>query len=398
MSRSNNNRLEVAGDGCLARGLRAVKEEIGRRFREDGTRLSFKDIAQLAEDLAPGTQNWTGGVLFEQWFWENGKKVNWDLANHDMVHNNGKWTVETRRRLEKKELPRWAHQLINTINMISQKNSQQSFYHTLLADWKGLSGSGVILFSRMGAMLHDKRYQWRKRDQAETERALSQDVLKNLQPVIWVDNFTKMHGNPFYTLASGTYTESDFTAIALLHDERAVDMDYIYDYTGKPFPSVSRTMFKANMLQCIVDRFSKYNNFKNTSYYEDCMARTPEYVDFIVTPQHTYTFNNTYADSPNGLRNFRSYGMIPSNIGSQEGLAHCVVKLREMCAHIGERYQSIMVDPGIYWRFWKVCIYVYIEFAVHLRTYHTVHMYISHNSHNTYTLKLYFSFYSAQQT
>ncbi len=56
------------------------------------------------------------------------------------------------------EFAHWMYFTIAATNRISQKNTLQLFYITLLLEWKGLSHSELDVFSYVGGVMMVKQY------------------------------------------------------------------------------------------------------------------------------------------------------------------------------------------------------------------------------------------------
>lgn len=56
---------------------RSFKLKIKAHLKQTKQRLTLVEIANIAEELIPGEQHFTGGLLFERWLYENAKKETW---------------------------------------------------------------------------------------------------------------------------------------------------------------------------------------------------------------------------------------------------------------------------------------------------------------------------------
>ncbi len=154
-------------------------------------------------------------------------------------------------------------------------------------------------------------------------------------------------------------------------------MSYIYLPNGRLVPGSSTTMLSEMFLRTCKRSYEQYDDYAQVSplhlslslsyipsfshksmtvtlvlFYDDCNARRPEYNDFVIAPSHGNLNNSVYGDSPNGLKGLRTYGMIDANISCQNGLHSIFETILEKVPN--GKYQSITVDPGIYWRAYRV--------------------------------------------
>ena len=284
--------------------------DIGKHMQTGGSRLTCIDIGNFVEGRLPGRQNFIGGYLFERWFYEHGKLSTMEMALRDEERNNGIWRTATQEEMVKLELPRWAQQVISNVNSLSQKNNQQLMYISLVCEWKGLSLLGLDIMARLGVGLSGKQLNICKHDLATAERKVTDKVIKEMQPVIWMDNYSKIFGNPNYNLTTGVYADANYSVIAAMYGDLVTDMSFTYSNAGTQLiPAAHSSMFSKQAINRIVQTFMCFDNYAQVKFYDDCLSRHPEYADFIITPQHMHAHTNVYTDSPNGLKNLRTIGM-----------------------------------------------------------------------------------------
>ena len=57
-------------------------------------------------------------------------------------------------------------------------------------------------------------------------RAQVDNQVTRLHPVIWVDNFSKIYSNPFFSISAGPYCDANYTTVAFMfHPEQIPDMN-----------------------------------------------------------------------------------------------------------------------------------------------------------------------------
>lgn len=334
---------------AVAMQLRSWKIKLGLQLNAMRRRANTSDVMMMAERICPTRHNF-GGQLFLSWLLENGKH-----STHVWIAQEvEEWSPALKKELMKVEVPRWVMSVVATTNNISQKNTTQLFYPSLVSEWKGLSRTGMDMNAHMGTALHAKQYLSMKRTLSQQEKARSISILETSNPVIWVDNFSKTYSTTFYRVVAGTYREANYTSMALMYDPNSTpDMNIIF-HKGTTIPSCSTVMLKENHRVRCVQSFCQYNNYQHTLFYDDCVARQPEYADFVVAPHHQQLENDVYGDSPNGMRGLRTFGILTPNISQNQGLLEIFQHLQALLSN-QQVYQTLVVDPGIYWRAYRVC-------------------------------------------
>lgn len=69
-----------------AHHVRTIYEQMMVIIRTDNKQLSFVDIGNISELISPKHQHFTGGILFEKWFYECGKTSLYEWARDDELH------------------------------------------------------------------------------------------------------------------------------------------------------------------------------------------------------------------------------------------------------------------------------------------------------------------------
>lgn len=332
----------------IAHQLRKWKIILGAKLNKIHRKATTDEILQIAEEICPTKYSFGGGQLFLSWFLENGKQSMYDWATSE---TDG-WSARLRAHIRAVEVPRWVMHIISSTNHISQKNTVQLFYPSLVLEWKGLSRTGMDIYATLGASLKTKQYLDMKAVLAKTEKATSLQILATNNPVIWVDNFSKIYSNPFYRLDVGVYREANYTAMAMMYDSRVVDMQFRYIANRTLIFGCSTMMLQDCFLERVTDLFDDINNYSRVEYYDTCAAQHEDYMNFIVSPSHENLENDVYRDSPNGMKDFRTFGMLDANISDQAGLVKVFDYITSLLPE--KKYQSLVVDPGIYWRAYRV--------------------------------------------
>lgn len=179
-----------------------------------------------------------------------------------MAKEKGIWSEQIRAHIRKVEVPRWVMSVLTSTNHISQKNTAQLFYPSLVLEWKGLSRSGMDIYATLGASLTTKQYLSMKSTLADREKAISSQILTTMNPVIWVDNFSKVYSNPFYRLDVGVYRDANYTAMAMMyHSAKVVDMQFRYLRNGDVIPGCSVLMLDKYFLELVTNLFGDFDQY-----------------------------------------------------------------------------------------------------------------------------------------
>jgi hypothetical protein len=175
----------------VAKSLREWKAKLIKRLNDLGKRATPAEILAIAEIICPTKHNFGGGQLFLSWFEENGKKSIRERVEEEEA-KDGKWSEALRLVIRAVEVPRWVMSVICTANCVSQKNTRQLFYPSLVLEWKGLSRTGMDIYAHLGAALQAKQYLKMKKELARTEKEVSRKIFDTKNPVVWADNYSKV--------------------------------------------------------------------------------------------------------------------------------------------------------------------------------------------------------------
>ena len=340
---------------ALARKFRKVRSSIAKQIRTHPGRIGLIEFGNLVAERCPGRQHFVGGELFEFWFNECGKQSSVAKARTTILPN-GQWSAEARQYILRMDYPRWAFGELVKMYSLSQKNTPQLFFYTLILEWKGLTKSGMDLGHGFNICLHPKNYRQQKIQLVMEEKDESARVILRHQPLLWFDNYSKIFNNPFYNMVAGAYRDACYTAFAMLYAPRAamVSMAIRVDGNARVVVSNRTTILDLEAIAVVARSFEVFDDYASIRYYNTAVSNQAEYTNLISTPAFEYAEDADFQDSPNGLANMRTWGMVNHDVGTNEGLVQVLLHLREITHHANHRYHSLLCDPGIFWRVQRV--------------------------------------------
>lgn len=251
--------------------------------------------------------------------------------------------------------------LLRALYNISQKNSSQLFYVSLLAEWRGISRNGLDILGKMKMLLPSKTYK-RYRDGALLNQKINvQSILQESTFVFWVDNFSK-HFRKSY-LVNGTnvpYRSVDYTpfGISEIPNRSQISLDHVFIGPSliRAFPAFpSNRLFTKNM----VDVVAKYDNFCNHNLWRNSSARCSQTFNIplkLETDLDLLTQEELLQGSRDGLRHFQPVQLAPFNVGTTEGLVQTINEIKRIFVS-PNKYCLGKVDIDIFWRLCKVCYF-----------------------------------------
>ncbi len=329
------------------------KLSLAKELNKLPQRATTGEILTIAEEICPTPYHFGGGYLFLSWFLENGKK-----SIREWAEGEENWSQQLRDKIREKEVPRWIFSIVTSMKGISQKNTSQLFYTTLVLEWKGLSRTGLDLYATMGGALQAKQYTEMKKELTQQEKQKTMDLYLSRFFVIWVDNFSKIYCNPFLRIANGIHKDCNYTVMSFFsaknNQNKEQNMEFTYTRAGVLISGSSWMMLTENFLNNCTQSFQRFDNYAKVSYYATCYAAQLEYTEFVVSSSHHHINTPAYSDSPNGMDGMRTAGMLSANISANRGLEEVLQHIKAMANERGNVYQSVVVDPGIYWRTYKV--------------------------------------------
>lgn len=159
------------------------------------------------------------------------------------------------------------------------------------------------------------------------ERIISYRILDTMSPVVWFDNWNKIFKNPFYNIRTGTYTSAAYTAIALMYDAAPIDMQLTtYNFVL----SCSRRILDNERVLAISRTFQQFNNYARSQFRVGAISCHPDFLDEISSPAHEFAEDEAFIDSPNGLANMRTFGMLDTNVGTNTGFVQTLYELAQL--------------------------------------------------------------------
>ncbi len=140
-----------------------------------------------------------------------------------------------------------------------------------MLEWKELSRTGIDIHANLGTALRAKQYLVIKKSLALSEKRKSLDVLYDVNPVVWLDNYSKFFAFTYYQVAIGPFYEANYTAMAFMYDPtHTPDMRLLYLRSGAVVPSSHSIMLKDTFRTRCTRTFSQYDDYKEVLFYDDC--------------------------------------------------------------------------------------------------------------------------------
>lgn len=254
----------------------------------------------------------------------------------------------------------WLGWIVKGLKDISNKNTKQLFWLTLVLDNKGLSHSGQALASKLNFCLHPKSFQRLMTEQTGLSHSANMQRLHSTPHVWWVDNYNKAYGQRFYKLNNGPQVVLNWTGWGA-----SVAKGFSQQALKKPsrqhpeqlnlVPSELYTMANQNYIGTLIKASTaKTGVLLNTLDKSFCRTHgitnvplKPTKTGRLVTPKDL-TWMEKHND---GLTNFVPMGLIKENIASDVGLAKVLFKLRDFYDGFqGEYFSMGKVDISIFWR------------------------------------------------
>lgn len=128
--------------------------------------------------------------------------------------------------------------------------------------------------SHLDVSLRAKQYTVMKNKLAEKEKKVSKKHIQQHNPVIWIDNFNRNFGNPFYRIATGSFKEANFTAVALLDSPGPPPLLPFTTINNFNIPVMSESILSRESLIVCAALFSQFNNYTCTRFYDTSAAHS----------------------------------------------------------------------------------------------------------------------------
>ena len=247
--------------------------------------------------------------------------------------------------------------LLQSMYNISQKNTRQLFYPSLLAEWRGLSRNGLNLFGKMKILLPAKTYK-RYRDGAllNQERKVKA-ILKKKVFCFWVDNFNKQFRKTyiFGKEFSKPYQKIDYTAFAISEIPNPLNskLNHIL-VNGSVLCAFPACSTHPEFTKKMVEAVSSFDDYSQAFLWRQSIARQSQSFNVPLKLEGGIaTQEELFKGSKDGLRYFHPVLLGHFNVSSTPGLARCVEKIQKIFLK-AKTYCMGKVDIDIFWKLCKV--------------------------------------------
>ena len=260
--------------------------------------------------------------------------------------------------------PQFLSWLLQSMYNISQKNTRQLFYPSLLAEWRGLSRSGNDLFGKMKMLLPAKTYK-RYRDGALLDqRRKVGAIIRTKVFCFWVDNFNKQFRKTyiFGKRSSVPYQQVDYTPFAISEIPNSQNLKLKHRIVnGSIVPAFPLKPTNPIFTRLMIDFVSStWDHNQNPRFWQKSVARQSQTFNVPLKLEDDITTkDDIFRGSKDGLRYFHPVQLAHYNINSRAGLAECVKDIRKIFVS-KNTYCMAKVDIDIFWKFSRVRIGYYL--------------------------------------
>jgi hypothetical protein len=311
--------------------------------------------------------------LFEYWFLIFGKSkylkqflkfygTNKKLSHKRQLVINTIWTSHKHR---------WYGWLLKGLKDISNFNTKQLFWLTLVLSNKGLSESGQLVLAKLNFCLQPCTYQELLQEQQVLQQQESIAIIKATPHVWWVDNYNKSFGQPFYSISSGTSKLLNWTGWAASLNQ-TIDINQLLlqrDESGTLLPLVPKHFEKNSQKKFIRKLMRPYRKgepwlayYRFSFCYRNNVCTVPLKPD-VTGPDVKQADLEHMKLHSDGLRNFTPISLLQYNIGSEVGLAQVLDNVHKFYGHSDDlHYVFSKTDVNIFWRIYQVIFYLLTDF------------------------------------
>ena len=259
-------------------------------------------------------------------------------------------------------IQRFVQYFLLVLNQVSNKNTQQGFYVSLLADWKGLIKSGMhLLHKASGVGLDSQTYALKKKKIADEVYKMTVDTCQTVVTVGWFDNFNISWRNKsakHSTQPTNVTNWTVFSAQFLPTSKNTLKLETYED--DQLLPALPHTL--PSDTNHLLTSFA--NQYKQVSYsscfiIENKVYNFPYDLSLKYTPDVDKKKIKIYKEAGK-LTNYLSLDLQPFNSASNTGLQKDLLCVREYIQNTSpEHYQPYIFDQNIYPRVVKVLFFTY---------------------------------------
>ena len=236
--------------------------------------------------------------------------------------------------------------------------TQQIFYISLVADFRGLSVTGRDLLAQANQMMPAESYRRYKQTARQARERVLQQLFIDNNVVWWWDNYAHMIARVLISKEKGTWTPACFTGLAFLvpsPQSPPAELQRVYyepqeeDEPPQPIPCMPRM---THDITCsIVDFVMEQLQDVHRIDFEDHFVNANKVFNAPLKPELGPE------DSPFiSLANFQTYDISADYIGCKKGL-HTLLKQHVAAVTnpaFGDRYSMVMLDVTPFYQIMKV--------------------------------------------
>lgn len=259
---------------------------------------------------------------------------------------------------------KWFGWLLKGLKDISNRNTSQLFWLTLVLVNKGLSVSGLALSSKLNFTLHPSTYQEKYSLQIKNTISFQEHEIRHNSHVWWIDNYNKSYGQAFYRMTIGAVQQLNWTGWAAsissgfslkkLQLHRSINGE-LYPILPDHFITYENRIF----LKDIINQFWHCENGLSSQLTKSfCLVHNITCVPLRPTTTGPGVFKedlNRLDLHLDGLTNFRPMSLFKENVASEKGMATVLLHLQTFYQEsLGKHYLTSKTDVNIFWRLYQV--------------------------------------------
>lgn len=310
-----------------------------------------------------------GGKLFEFWFFMFGKQKLWSQV---VAATKSKTTISEalQQHCWKTHRERWYSWLLKGLKDISNKNTKQLFWITLVTVNRGLSNSGQELLGKFNWLLLPAVYQQHFKEQLALQVNKSFQLLKTQPCVWWIDNYNRSFGQPFYKLLHSPLQILNWTGFGAAGCSSTSTQQLLQRNPSSTMPLFPKQLNTDLQQHFLHQLFSNYWNSTKYFFSTESFCETHNIYNIPLKPWTTgpaldrNTLLQLEKEKLGTLEHFLPLSLLEWNVSSEEGLGKVLQYLQTVFEEQWKTHYTVAkVDINIFWRMYQVCLFV---FCLHL--------------------------------
>lgn len=301
-----------------------------------------------------------GGWVFEYWFstfgkdkfWKEFMKLDKDDYSTEACHKlcTSMWATHKLR---------WYGWLLKGLKDITNHNTSQLFWVTLVAKAKGLSNTGQDALAKLGFCLQSKVFGRSESQQLLLQTNLVKRAFLPQSHVWWIDNYNRAYGQTFYKLSSGPMKVLNWTGWAIHrlpeHVGPLLRLTSSKPLLPKNFQNYETRIFLHQIVKDFSTSEGTLKPYFNSSFCEQhCVYNVP-LKPYQTGPHISSADLATLQLHLDGLTNFVPVELLQHNVGSDVGLGKVLRQLLWQYSFEKQKsYSLCKVDVNIFWRLYLV--------------------------------------------